>query len=111
MGVSSALAAIARDKTSDDQGPWRQYILDHLDFIARRSKRYDIDGLVMNQYRYNLAHYLKENMKRRQDMAWIVQLLNDIPNDFHFVDQAVYIIPSDELINQLYHQFRTITNR
>lgn len=110
MSLSTDLAASDTDKLGDDQGTWRQFILDHVDYISKRSITYDIDGALMNLYRYDLKRFLKTHLSRQRDIAWIVLLLNDFHNDFEFVNPGKYIIPSDELVNGLYHSYITITN-
>lgn len=109
MGLSQILATnIASNVLSDDNGPWRQYILDHLDYISVRTKPSQIDRLLINQYRYDLARYLKDKAGIRGNIAWIVLLLNNIKSDFEFTEPGIYIIPTDDLINALYHSFITL---
>lgn len=108
MGISALLNSALETTVSDDKGTWRQYILDHLDYIAARSSTFPIEPTLMNQYRYDLRRFLKYNMNRHQDIGWIVQLLNNMKNDFDFVDVTNLIIPDDSLITQLYFQYKTI---
>lgn len=110
MSLSTDLAASDSGKLGDDQGTWRQYILDHIDYIKRRSTTYDIDGPLMNFYRYDLKRFLKAHLRRQRDIAWIVLLLNDMHNDFEFVNPGKYVIPTDDLINALYHSYITIAS-
>ena len=110
MTLSALLGQSQRSSLGDDQGGWRQFVLDHLDYISKRSKTYDIAADLMNLYRYDLKRFLKDypGIKRNEDIAWIVLLLNDLPNDFSFVNPGKYIIPSDDLIKTLYHSYVTI---
>jgi hypothetical protein len=108
MGLSDLLQNSQRNTTSDDQGAWRIFILDHLDYIAKYSKTYDIDAPLMNQYRYNLNHFLREHLQRREDIGWIVLLLNSLHNDFEFFETGHFVIPQDKLITDLYHSYITI---
>jgi hypothetical protein len=94
---------------SDDQGPWRQFVLDHLDYIAKATRPVDLDILLINQYRYDLPRFLKERMGLRTDMAWIVVLLNNMTSDFDFKEPGTLIVPGDDTIINLYHSFSTIT--
>lgn len=110
MGLSTLLAATQQDSFDDDHGLWRQFILDHLDLIARRSGKYALDATLVNQYRYDLNHFLKDHLKRRNDIGWIVLLLNNLKNDFEFSEPVTLIIPSDKLIGDLYHSYITITS-
>jgi hypothetical protein len=108
VSLSQLLANELKNSTmSDDQGPWRQFILDHLDYIARRTAVYEITSLLMNQYRYDLARFLREHMSLRSDLAWIVILLNNMSTDLEFDTPGEFIIPTDELIDQLYHSYTT----
>lgn len=106
MTLSTALMAIAKTNISDDQGPWRQFVLDHLDYIAARSTTYTIEPELMNRYRYDLGRFLKERMTIHTDMAWIVLHLNYLPNDLAFDTPGEFIIPTDELCNKLYHSYK-----
>jgi hypothetical protein len=108
MSLSDLLEK-AIDPHGDDQGPWRQFVLDHLDWIAVRSKSYLPSDVLMYQYRYDLVRYLKEARSRKTDIAWIVLLLNDIPSDFDFEEPQSLIIPSDELIQSLRGLFATVS--
>jgi hypothetical protein len=108
MGISALLDSALEKIVSDDQGSWRQYVLDHLDYISSRSSIFPIEPTVMNRYRYDLRSFLKYSMNRHQDIGWIVQLLNNIRNDFEFIDKTNLIIPDDSLITQIYYQYKTI---
>ena len=94
----------------DDGGPWRQFILDHLDFIASKSQVYSIAPEVMYLYQYDLKRFLKEKMQINEDIAWIVLLLNNLSSDFEFDSPGNFTIPSDRLILQLHLSFVTISN-
>lgn len=98
-------------KFSDDQGSWRQFILDHLDYIAQRSNSYMIDADLMYGYRYDLQRYLKENQRIHQDIAWIVLLLNNMGSDLEFDTPGEYVIPNDTLIQNLYYSYMTVKGR
>ena len=108
MGISNLLNSALIQTVSDDKGSWRQYVLDHLDYISSRSTLFPIEPTLMNQYRYDLRRFLKYHMNRHQDIGWIVQLLNNIRNDFEFTDIDNLIIPDDSFITQLYYQYKTI---
>jgi len=112
MSLSKLIdAEIKRQTMADDQGEWRQYILDHLDYITARTRPSEIDILLINEYRYDLDSFLKEKMSIQGDIAWIVLLLNNLTCDFEFTEPGVFIIPSDELISQLYHSYSTVKER
>ena len=108
MRLSDYLSREINNSIADDQGRWRQYVLDHLDYITARSPKYDVADEVMNLFEYDLGRFLKDHMSRSSDLAWIVRLLNNLPNDLSFYKSGIYIIPSDELLNQLYSSYRTI---
>jgi hypothetical protein len=108
MGLSALLNDTRQYQMSDDQGKWRQFILDHLDYIAQQATTYQISATLMNMYRYDLRRFLKEDRNRNEDMAWIVLLLNYLPNDFSFVDIKTLIVPTDDLIINLYHKFLAV---
>lgn len=108
MGLSALIMNAKIDTVSDDHDTWRQFILDHLDYISARSQNFTIQPELMNLYRYDLQRFLKDYMKRNQDITWIVQLLNDLPNDFDFVDIETIIIPTDRLITDLYQSYITV---
>lgn len=109
MSLSQLLDKSQQDSMGDDQSTWRQFILDHLDYIAKNSRRYDIDANQMTEYRYDLKRYLKNELTLHFDIAWIVLLLNDLFNDFDFDQPGIYVIPNDRLINDLYHTYITIS--
>lgn len=108
MGLSSLMTNALRTTISDDQGTWRQFVLDHLDYIALRSRSYLIDPPLMNLYRYDLKRFLKDYLKRHEDMGWIVQLMNSMKNDFDFVDIENLIVPEDSLLQKLYQSYITV---
>ena len=108
MSLSSLLASISNTTVGDDQGTWNQFVSDHLDEIAQNSTSYDIAPIVMYKYRYNLDYFLKDNLKRNQDIGWIVRKLNDLPNDFAFDQPGIYVIPTDNYILKLYNEYKTI---
>ena len=108
MSLSNLLTKTQRNTVSDDQGRWRMYCLDHLDYIAMRSTTYVIDAPLMNLYRYDLRRFLKHYLKRHEDIGWIVQLLNNMRNDFDFSEPGNLIVPEDSLITSLYHSYMTI---
>lgn len=108
MSLTNLFLTNRRNSVSDDQGRWRQFILDHLDYIAARSRTFDIQPEMMNLYRYDLARFLKDELNRHEDLGWIVQLLNGMDNDFAFVDVSLLIVPDDALILKLYTSYKTI---
>lgn len=108
MGLSALIQQSLINISQADEDKWRQFILDHLDYITRRSTKYSLDGEVANRYRYDLDHFLKKNMQRSQPMAWIVLSLNGMKNDFEFSGPCDLVIPSDSLIRELYDSFITI---
>lgn len=110
MGIANLLSSALDETVSDDRGRWRQFILDHLDYIKDRSTSFPISPELMNKYRYDLRRYLKYEMSRHKDIGWIVQLLNNIRNDFEFVDMTNLIVPTDSLITNLYFQYTTINS-
>ena len=111
MGTLSTTLASNQQAIGVSTGTgWAQFVLDHLDYIARRSATYVIDAVTMNDYRYDLQRYLTEKLTHRLDIQWIVLRLNSLPNDLAFDQPGKYIIPSEDLINNLYHTFVTISN-
>lgn len=110
MSLIAMLSVGQNGNFGDDQGLWRQFVLDHLDFIARRSQTYEIDSLLMNLYRYDLKRFLREHLKIHGDIAWIVLLLNNLSNDLEWETEGSYVIPDNSLISQLYHSYITISS-
>lgn len=108
MSLSELITDNQRNTVSDDQGKWRQFVLDHLDYIALRSTTFAIDAPLMNLYRYDLRRFLKDYLKRHEDIGWIVQLLNSLPNDFAFHESGNLVVPEDSLITKLYHSYISI---
>lgn len=108
MSLSALLNTVANGTASDDNGPWRQFILDHLDYIAARSKTYTIEADAMNRYQYDIKRFLFDKLQVHEDIAWIVRYLNHLPNDFAFNTSGDFIIPTDSLIINLKHSFVTI---
>lgn len=109
MSLSSLLSQ-AISPYSDDKGSWRQFVLDHLDFIDARSGNFDVDAETVYSFRYDLPRFLRERMSRQVDMAWIVNLLNTLPNDLAFDQAGTYVIPTDRVITDLYLSFSTVQN-
>lgn len=109
MGLSALLSKAASGTTSDDQGPWRQFILDHLDYITQRSQIYTIEPDAMNRYQYDIKRFLFDKLQIHEDIAWIVRYLNYLPNDFSFNVPGDFVIPTDSLIIKLKHSFMTIS--
>ena len=110
MSLITMLSVGQNGNFGDDQGLWRQFVLDHLDFIARRSTTYEIDSSLMNLYRYDLKRFLREHLKIHGDLAWIVLLLNNLSNDLEWETEGSYVIPDNSLISQLYHSYITISS-
>lgn len=110
MGLSSLLANAAAGSTSDDQGAWRQFILDHLDYIKNRSKVYTIEPDAMYRYQYDVKRFLYEKLQVQQDIGWIFLILNYLPNEFAFDTPGDFYIPTDDLIVSLKHSYMTVTN-
>lgn len=109
MSLSDILTTkIQKDDGADDQGSWRQFVCDHLDYIAVRSRTYNIKPEVMELYKYDLPRFLKDRMSLHWDIGWIVVLLNDLGSELGFSDYGNYVIPSDTLISNLYHSYKTI---
>jgi hypothetical protein len=108
MGLSSLLEKVGKGTTSDDNGPWRQFILDHLDYIAARCQTYTIEPDAMNRYKYDIKRFLFDKLQVHEDIAWIVRYLNHLPNDFAFNTPGDFVIPTDSLIIKLKHSFVTI---
>lgn len=69
---------------------------------------YAIEPEVMNLYRYDLDRFLKDRMNRHADIAWIVKLLNNLPNDLSFDTAGDFLIPTDSLIQKLFHSYTSI---
>ncbi len=110
MSLSSLLSKDIKGNSGIDWSneKWRQFILDHLDYIAVRCTTYSIDAPQMNLFRYDLKRFLKVRMNRHEDLTWVVQLLNSIKIDFEFDEPRDLLIPSDTDIINLYHSFISI---
>jgi hypothetical protein len=110
MGLSTLINSSLNSTVSDDQGSWRTYILDHLDYLNLRSEVFAIEPELMNIYRYDLKRFLKDYMKRHEDIAWIVLLMNNLANDFSFDTAMNIIIPTDRLVLNLHMSYVTVTS-
>lgn len=108
MSLSAMLSSVSNGTVSDDQGPWRQFILDHLDYIAARSKVYTIEPDAMNRYKYDLKRLLFDKFQIHEDIAWIVRYLNQLKSDLEFDKPGDFIIPTDSLIVNLKQSFVTV---
>lgn len=109
MGLSTLIDQVQRNTVADDGGKWRQFILDHLNYISLRSTVFVIEPTLMNLYRYDLRRFLKDYLHRHEDITWIVQLLNMMQNDFAFEEVTNLIVPEDSLITKLYQVYATIS--
>lgn len=110
MALTDLIAAANTSTVGPDNGAWSQFISDHLDYIASQSGKFNIPPDMMNLYKYDLKRFLKEQMKRNEDIAWIVCLLNYMNSDFDFDTSGDYIIPTDALITTLYTTYKTISS-
>ena len=54
MSLSTILQNRLSTDMGDDSGPWRQFILDHLNYIALRSTSYSLEPELMYKYQYDL---------------------------------------------------------
>jgi hypothetical protein len=110
VSLSTLLSQKTAFDLSDDQGGWRQYILDHLDVIAASSQTYTLTPNLMYAYRYDLQRFLTQEMKQTKSLAWIVQLLNGWSCDFDFDQADTMIIPSQDFIQDKYNKYQTVIN-
>lgn len=110
MSLSDLIRNNNKSTIGDDHGRWRQFVLDHLDFITLRSGSYAITAEQMNLYRFDLRRFLKERMTRHENMEWIVRLLNNMANDFEFEEACTLVIPTDRTMVDLYHSYMTISS-
>lgn len=109
MSLAALIRTSAVTTVSDDNGPWRQFVLDHLDWLSARSITFTISPEKMNLFRYDLKRYLKDELNRHEDITWVVLLLNDLGNDFAFDVPGTYLVPADSEVISLYHSHRTNT--
>ena len=107
MSLTGLIASSITSEVGDDQAGWRQFVLDHIVYIRNLSKVTVISAEVMNQYRYNLKHYLKQVVRTHQDIGWIVQLLNELRSDMDFYIPGSFYIPQDNTIRDLYLTYAT----
>ena len=95
-------------RVSDDAGPWRQYVLDHIDYFIKNSPTYTIDPKLMWKYKHDLDGLLLDYYSLMGDLGWIVLLMNNIYSDFDLdASIASLVIPSDSFISNQYLRFVT----
>ena len=109
MSLKTDLQAEASNKYLDDNGPWRQFIIDHIPLIQANSKTVYPDGTIMQKYRYNVQWYMSYNIVTTS-IGWIFLLINDLASERDFYKSQVYYMPSDTYIDDLYHLFITTTS-
>lgn len=93
----------------DDSDPlWYRFIDDHRDYILANSDLRTISPSYMQSVRYNLRSYLR-NIGFPPNCAWIVQLINDMPNDvlFNSANVSSLYVPPFSLIQTLYTSYMT----
>lgn len=111
MSLISLINRYNSGTISDDDGTWRQFVLDHADYIKTNSQLYEITESVMNIYKYDLRRFLKEKMGRNEDVEWIFLIINDLKSDFDFDVAKNYYIPADTFMINLYTNYQASLNQ
>ncbi len=107
MTIIGLLRRYNKSTISDDNGPWRQFVLDHADYIKENSELYSVGDQLINIYKYDLRRFLKDRMNRTEDIEWIFLIINDLKSDFDFDKTGNYWIPSDQFMIELFNNFQT----
>ena len=95
----------------DDTDPlWYQFILDHKTYLIQNSSIRFITTAYLQTYTNNLKGYL-QSISYPVNCAWIVGLINNIPNDVAFDTTISQLyIPPYSLIQTLYTNYITTQN-
>lgn len=113
-GTKSSLVSILNatiNNYSDADEGWRQFISDHKTYLRNSAQARTITPSFMQGVKYNLAAYLR-NINFPTYCAWIVQMINDFPNDVEFTSDNVGLIyiPNFYTIQGLYTTYATTQN-
>ena len=93
----------------DDLDPdWKNFILDHKQYLIDKSTMAIISTSYMQGYRYSLRRYLR-SISYNIHCAWIVGLVNNLPTDVMFTDTVNSLrLPPFSVIESLYTTYLTL---
>lgn len=105
MSLLSDLKVLANNVYDDDNGPWRVYVIDHLEMIRARAKTVVVDSTYIDKFRYDIEWFLREQSVS-EEFSWIFRLLNDIPSGLSFKDPGMYYLPPTTYIDELHESYQ-----
>lgn len=106
MGLITDLNTELNDVYMDDNGAWRQFVIDHLAYIQANASRVYPDATVMQKYRYDVKRYMLYNTTLAS-MGWIFLLVNGLSSERDFTESQIYYLPDYSYIDELYHTYLT----
>lgn len=95
------------DKYYDNNEKWVQLIKDHIEYIRETSTERTISADFFRPYKYNLNYYLRA-IAFNPSMEWIVRLINDMPSDMDFIHINTILVPSKNVIKELYKVYQSL---
>lgn len=111
--MSSSLIALLNNSLNnynDTDSNWRQFISDHKTYLIANSKIRNLSPSYFQGVQYNLKAYLRK-INYMTNCAWIVALINNIPNDVNFAAGIGFLyIPNFSIIEALYTTYITTKN-
>ena len=91
---------------------WKRTIIDHKDYLIRIGSFIEKVNFEKNiSFKYNLKYFIdikvleKNSNIKRNEVLWIVKILNDIDDDNDFINKDFIYVPNIEILNDLYEQF------
>jgi hypothetical protein len=95
----------------DTDKDWYQFVDDHKQFLLNNSILRNITPSYLQGVQYNLRAYLR-SIHYNVSCTWIVQLINNLPNDVGFLSSNVSFlyVPNFPVIEALYTTYITTKN-
>lgn len=91
----------------DQDDRWRQFIIDHKNYIKLNGQYYTVSAQVMSQCTFDLGRFLRQNALPRY-FYWIILCINDISNDQEFTIDMIspgFYVPLETVIQDLYAKY------
>lgn len=107
--MSTPLTDIINDlnsKLNNQEKEWVQFIYDHYTLIRENSEWISIEPGTMKRYRYRPEDYL-EHLGKDKNLAWIMLLINQIPNRGYFEGLDKVLVPDQRYIEELRSKYET----
>ncbi len=95
------LLALATNNYSDTDRAWRQLVDDHKTYLINGATRQLISPSYFQGVRFDIQRLLR-NINYDVSCYWIVQLINNIPNDIYFDAITLVLLPDMTAIQMLY---------